>query len=467
MSGTQKFNVPIDLLGLELRNSKFHMLAAAPTGVEGLYYYDTVLHVPRTYDGTSWISLDARQATNIPNSALATNPLARANHTGTQIAATISDFAATAQSYRLDQFAAPTAAVTFNGQKIINLATPTNPNDAANKSYVDGANTTGNAATATKLTTARTIALTGVMTATGVAFDGTANISLTTVIADGALTIAKTSGLQGALDAKQDALGYTPVNRSGDTMTGLLVLSADPTNPLGAATKQYVDSVSAANAAGIDPKNAVNYIYTSNVTLSGAQATDGFTPPAGTDVLVAGNTTSSQNGIYTTAAGAWARRADATTGNLTQGALVLVLFGTTYAGSQWYLQTANPITVGTTAQTWIQFAVGSTYANGNGILLTGNTFSAKPGTGIVVNSGGINVDSGVVSFKYSTDIGDASATAFTITHNLGTQDILVSIRNKATNDIEYAGITAGTTNVCTVTFAVAPGTNAYRVTVHG
>jgi len=37
-------------------------------------------------------------------------------------------------------------------------------------------------------------------------------------------------------------LAYTPVNKAGDTMSGLLVLSADPGAALGAATKQYVDS---------------------------------------------------------------------------------------------------------------------------------------------------------------------------------------------------------------------------------
>ena len=35
------------------------------------------------------------------------------------------------------------------------------------------------------------------------------------------------------------ALGYTPVNKAGDTMTGALTLSADPTSALHAATKQY------------------------------------------------------------------------------------------------------------------------------------------------------------------------------------------------------------------------------------
>lgn len=37
-------------------------------------------------------------------------------------------------------------------------------------------------------------------------------------------------------------LGYTPVNKAGDTMLGNLVLNADPSIALGAATKQYVDN---------------------------------------------------------------------------------------------------------------------------------------------------------------------------------------------------------------------------------
>ncbi|MEB2353533.1 MAG: pyocin knob domain-containing protein [Burkholderiaceae bacterium] len=37
-------------------------------------------------------------------------------------------------------------------------------------------------------------------------------------------------------------LGYTPVNKAGDTMTGPLVLNAAPSAALGAATKGYVDT---------------------------------------------------------------------------------------------------------------------------------------------------------------------------------------------------------------------------------
>jgi hypothetical protein len=38
-------------------------------------------------------------------------------------------------------------------------------------------------------------------------------------------------------------LGYTPINKAGDTMFGDLILNADPDTALGAATKQYVDRI--------------------------------------------------------------------------------------------------------------------------------------------------------------------------------------------------------------------------------
>jgi len=54
----------------------------------------------------------------------------RANHTGTQLASTISNFDAAVQANRLDQMAAPTSAVDLNGQVIENLGAAVNPNDA-------------------------------------------------------------------------------------------------------------------------------------------------------------------------------------------------------------------------------------------------------------------------------------------------------------------------------------------------
>lgn len=71
-------------------------------------------------------------------SKLATDPLARANHTGTQLASTISDFDTQVRTSRLDQMAAPTAAVSLNSQRLTNLSDAVSASDAVTKSQLDG-----------------------------------------------------------------------------------------------------------------------------------------------------------------------------------------------------------------------------------------------------------------------------------------------------------------------------------------
>jgi hypothetical protein len=86
-------------------------------------------------DGTA--SSDAastNQVTNAQNFAIS-----RANHTGTQLANTISNFDTQVRTSRLDQMSAPTASVAFNSQKITGLLDPTNPQEGATKNYVDTA----------------------------------------------------------------------------------------------------------------------------------------------------------------------------------------------------------------------------------------------------------------------------------------------------------------------------------------
>jgi hypothetical protein len=64
----------------------------------------------------------------------------RTNHTGTQLASTISNFDTQVRTSRLDQMAAPTAAVSMNSQKITNLAAPTaGSTDAARAVDIDNA----------------------------------------------------------------------------------------------------------------------------------------------------------------------------------------------------------------------------------------------------------------------------------------------------------------------------------------
>ena len=92
---------------------------------------------------SSIVNADIASGAAIALSKLATDPLARANHTGTQTASTISDFDTQVRTSRLDQMAAPTGSVSLNSQKITSLATPTTNTDAATKAYVDTAAAAG------------------------------------------------------------------------------------------------------------------------------------------------------------------------------------------------------------------------------------------------------------------------------------------------------------------------------------
>jgi len=86
-------------------------------------------------DGTI-VNADISASAAIALSKLATDPLARANHTGTQTASTISDFDTQVRTSRLDQMAAPTASVALNAQKITGLADPTSNQDAVTLKYL-------------------------------------------------------------------------------------------------------------------------------------------------------------------------------------------------------------------------------------------------------------------------------------------------------------------------------------------
>lgn len=88
-------------------------------------------------DGTI-VNTDISSSAAIALSKLAVDPLARANHTGTQTASTISNFDTQVRTSRLDQMAAPTGSVSLNSQKITNLANPADSGDAVSLGYLNG-----------------------------------------------------------------------------------------------------------------------------------------------------------------------------------------------------------------------------------------------------------------------------------------------------------------------------------------
>lgn len=136
----------IPLLGLVPESSP----TAPANPAAGQLWTDTSLTPPciKYYDGSAWHRVDeildgsvtdAKIASGaaIALSKLATNPLARANHTGTQTASTISDFDTQVRTTRLDQMAAATSDLNLGGKKATNVGDPASATDAANKGYVD------------------------------------------------------------------------------------------------------------------------------------------------------------------------------------------------------------------------------------------------------------------------------------------------------------------------------------------
>lgn len=204
---------------------------------------------------------------------------------------------------------------------------------------------------------------------------------------------------------------------------------------------------------GTDWKQSVRALSTTNVALTGLQTIDGITLVANDRVALIGQSTASQNGIYTAASGAWTRATDAdTSAKVTPNLAFMVEEGTTNADTQWRLTTDGAIVLGTTGLVFSQFGAGSSYTPGTGINIAGNT---------------VSVDTAVVTRKYNQTIGDGSTTSITVTHGLGTLDVQVQTVLIATGETVECDVTRGSTTQVTLGFAVAPATNTIRVLVQG
>jgi hypothetical protein len=68
--------------------------------------------------------------------------------------------------------------------------------------------------------------------------------------------------------------------------------------------------------------------------------------------------------------------------------------------------------------------------------------------------------------KFVRNIGDGTATTYSIVHNLGTRDIHVSVYNKTSNQVVVPStITLTSTNAIQLVFPSAPSNNNYRVVI--
>ena len=195
--------------------------------------------------------------------------------------------------------------------------------------------------------------------------------------------------------------------------------------------------------------------------------------------------------------------------------------GTLNADTGWVC-TNNSVVVGTTDIIFAQFSGAGTYTAGNGLSLSGGSFSIDTSitvdkttsqtltnktltspvvSGLSISDGSIVIEgatadefettltftdptadrtitfkneSGTVAYtadittrKYSADIGNASATSISVTHSLSTRDVQVQVYDNATYDTVEVDVVRTDTNTVTLSFASAPALNAYRVVVVG
>jgi len=202
------------------------------------------------------------------------------------------------------------------------------------------------------------------------------------------------------------------------TFGSTVLLDADPSLALQAATKQYVDN---AVAAGLEIHTPVRLEQGANLTATydngtagvGATLTnagtqvaleiDGVATSASDRILVYGQTASAENGVYVvtdigSGATNWVltRATDADTygdndpTKLSQGAYFYVTSGMTGAGESYVLSTVGVIVFGTTALTFSQFSASPTYVGGTNIDITGQTISLTGTVGPTNGGTGVN-----------------------------------------------------------------------------
>ena len=477
----RKFLTPIDLSKLEIQNVAFQNVASFPSSpVAGQIVFRSDLKKAFVYSGdtqlgtSGWVATDGG---NLPSGSVTSAAIVD----GTIVNADISDTAAIAYTK-----------LSLTGA-IVNADIKSDAAIAYSKLNLTGAIVNADIKSDAAIAYSK-LNLTGAVVDADIKSD--ANISISKLNTTQFNTQVQTSRLD------QFAAPTAAVSLNSQKITGL----ADPTSDTDAATKRYVDGA----VQGLSWKAAVRVSATTDIDLDSPGATiDGITMASGDRVLLLGQSSAFENGIYvwSGASATLTRAADANSAAELKGAAVFVMEGTR-ADQAYTMVTDGAITVDTTELTWTQFTGLGQILAGNGLTKTGNqidvvgtadritvasdaidiastyagqssittlgtvTTGTWSATAIAVNKGGTGATSAAdarsnlgATTKYSANVG--GATSIAVTHNLGTKDVVVTVRENATDAVVECDITMTDTNTVTLGFAVAPSAGAYRVVIVG
>ena len=496
----RKFLVNIDLNKNELQNAVIQNLGTAPNSpLAGQIYFNTGDGELYYFDGTAWVSV--LNESEVISGLFANRPAAgtagRLFYATDQQILYFDDGAAWSQVSNFGSVTSQTSYGASSGNGSSNNyaradhthGTPPLTNNAASNLSIGGTASVGTGTAPARDDHSHGMPSFGNVSAQTSFGSASANGTSSNVArADHEHgTPTHDNAAHSAINLSALAVPLADINLNNYKITNL----ATPTASTDAATKGYVDGV----AEGLHIHASVVAATTANLTAtydngtsgvgatltnSGTQAAlvlDGVTLSVSDRVLVKNQTTGAQNGIYTvtdTGSGStnWVltRATDFNTSAEIQGGdFVFVTGGSLYDNTGW-VQTSTSVTVGSTAIVWQQFSGAGTYTASNGVQLVGSDFS-----GVVVSNGGLTVgasgfalDTAIAVRKFAADVGDGSATSYTVTHSLNTRDVTVAVYD---NSSPYAEVVCDvqhtSTSAITVLFSVAPTSNQYRVVVHG
>lgn len=260
-----------------------------------------------------------------------------------------------------------------------------------------------------------------------------------------------------------------PMNTSLDMLnTNTVANLPNPVNAGDAASKGYVDSA----VEGLAWKDSVRVAAPGNVNLASPGANvDAIAMVAGDRFLAPNQTTASENGIYiwNGAAVPATRALDMNSAAEVEQAVTTVEEGTS-AGAT-FRQTQVNVTLGTTNLVWTSFGTSapaaSTGTPGIAALATQAEVDAGAVTNKIVTPATLAAYSGRLR-KVTQTIGDGSATAYNINHNLNTRDVQVEVYKVGGNyDSIICDVTRPSVNQITVTITPAPASNSMQVVVIG
>ena len=317
--------------------------------------------------------------------------------------------------------------------------------------------------TGTVVTTGDTGSVTNTMLAGSIANEKLTNSSITingsAISLGGSVSItsgvSSVSGTANQITASATTGDITLSLPSAVTFPGTVTLNAAPTEDLQAATKGYVDSV----AQGLDIKASVKAATTENGTLATAfdngSVIDGVTLATGDRILIKNQTDATANGIYVVAAsGAPTRSTDMNAAAEFPGAFTFVEQGTTNADTG-YVCTNNSVIVGTTEITFAQFSGAGSYVAGNGLTLTGNSFS--------INTA-VTVDVSTAQTLTNKTLTSPSITTPTVT-GLTLNDSSIVFEGSSADDHETTLTVTNPTADRTITFKDDSGTVAFTADI--